>query len=94
MTFDPAEDSASRYSDWEAGASLYVAVDILTHNDGIRHFGFEGHTFKTTRGLLVLVACALEFFHKTGVAGTSLDPSTIEDLAESFSFTEIHKRIV
>ena len=39
-----------------------------------------------------MVACALLFLHKTGVAETSLDPTTIDDLAESFYFNEIRKR--
>jgi hypothetical protein len=61
LTSDPTEDSAPRYSDWEACASLFVAIDILTHDDGIRHSSFEGHTIETTRDLLVLVAYALQF---------------------------------
>ena len=63
LTSDPTEDSALRYADWEACPSLFLAIDILTHNDGIRHFGFEGETMETARGLLVLLACALQFLH-------------------------------
>ena len=37
LTLDPTEDTTPKYSDWEACVSLYVAVDILTHHDGIRH---------------------------------------------------------
>jgi len=42
LTSDPTEDTTPKYSDWKACASLYVAVDILTHHDGIRHSGLEG----------------------------------------------------
>ena len=43
-TSEPTEDSALRYADWEAYDSLFVAINILTHNDGTRHSGFEGET--------------------------------------------------
>jgi hypothetical protein len=33
---DPTENSTPRYADWEAYASLFVAIVILTRNDGIR----------------------------------------------------------
>ena len=56
LTPDPTEDSAPKYADWEACASLFVVIDILTHADGIRHSGFEGEPKETARGLLVLVA--------------------------------------
>jgi hypothetical protein len=58
-TSDPTDDSAPWYADWEACASLYVVMDILNQNDGIRRSGFEGHTVETARVLLVLVFCAL-----------------------------------
>ncbi len=51
LTSDPTEETTPKYSDWEACASLYVAVDILTHHDGIRYSGFEGHTFTAAKGL-------------------------------------------
>jgi hypothetical protein len=73
---------------------MYVAIGILTHNDGIRHYGIEGQTLETAKGFLVLQACALQLLHKTKVAETTLDPSTIEDLAAIFSFGEIRKRIL
>ena len=57
LTSDPTEDTAPKYSDWEVCASLYVAVDILTHHDGIRHSGLEGQSSTTARGLLVFIAC-------------------------------------
>ncbi len=37
LTSEPTEDSAPKYADWEAYASLFVEIDIITHNDGIRH---------------------------------------------------------
>jgi hypothetical protein len=69
-----------------------VAIDILTHNDGIRHSGFEGQSAEIARSLLVLSACALQYLHKTGAIDPNADPYIIEDLAESFSFGEIHIR--
>jgi hypothetical protein len=71
-----------------------VAIDILTHADGIRHSGFEGEPDEMAKGLLVLVACALQYLHKRGDADPTADFSTIEELAESFSFSEIQKRIL
>jgi hypothetical protein len=71
---------------------MFVAIDIFTHNDDIRHFGFEGETMETAKGLLVLVAYALQFLHMAERADQTLDPSSIEDLAESFSFGKIRKR--
>jgi hypothetical protein len=59
LTSDSTEDSTPRYLDWEACISLYVIIEFLTHNDGIRHFGFEGQTLETVKTLLVMVACAL-----------------------------------
>ena len=38
LTSDPTGYSAPRYAAREAYASLFVAIGILTHNDGIRHF--------------------------------------------------------
>ncbi len=70
---------------------MFVAIDILTHNDGIRHYGFEEQTLGTTRGLLVLVAWALQFLHIAGPHGPTLDPPTIEYLAESFYFSQVEK---
>ena len=67
-------------------------MDILTHNDGTRHSGFESQSVETTKGLLVSAVCALQYLHKTGDIDTNTDPSTIEHLADNFSFGEIHKR--
>ena len=41
LTAEPTEETVRRYSEWEASASLYVAIDIVTHHNGIRHSGFE-----------------------------------------------------
>ena len=35
ITSEPTKDSAPKYAGWEAYASLFVAIDILTHADGI-----------------------------------------------------------
>ena len=91
---EPTDDTAPKYTDWAACASLFVAIDILTHNDGIRKSGFEGQSVEIARGLLVMVACALQYLHKTGTTEPNTDPSTIEDLAGSFSFSGIHKRTI
>jgi hypothetical protein len=90
LTSDPTEDSAPGYADWEARASLLVAIDILTtHNHGIRHFGFKGQTVETSKGLLDLVACALQALHKMGTDDSIFDRTSIENLAESLSFSDI-----
>jgi len=92
FTSEPTKDIAPKCADWEACASLFVAIDILTHIDGIGHSGFEEEPEETARGLLVLVACALQYLHKTGTTDPITDLSTIEELAGSFSFREIQKR--
>jgi hypothetical protein len=84
LTSEPTEDSALKYAVWEACASLFVAIDILTHVDGIRLSGFEGEHEETARGLLVLVACTLQYLHKKGTSDPNADSSTIEELSESF----------
>ena len=53
---------------------------------------FEGESEETARGILILVACALQYLHKRGDADPNADSSTIEELAKSFSFSEIQKR--
>jgi hypothetical protein len=91
LTYEPKEDSPPKYADWEACASFFVAIDILTHTDGIRHSGLEGEPAETDRGLLVLVACALQYLHKTRASYPVTNPSTIENLVDNFSFGEIQK---
>ena len=71
---------------------MFVAIDILTNNNGIRHSGFEGETIETASGLLVLVACALQSLLMAERADQTLDPSSIENMAEHFSLNEIRKR--
>ena len=45
------------------------------------------------RGLLVLVTCALHnLAHSTEDAGSTLDPTTLENLVESFSLSENKKK--
>ena len=92
FTSEPTEDSVPKYADWEACASLFVAIDILTNNGGIHHFEFEGEPAETARGLLVLVPCALQYVHKSGATEHNTYPSTIEDLTDNFSFSEIYKQ--
>ena len=89
LTSEPIEDSAPKYADWEACASLFVAIDILTHADGIRHSGFEGKPEETARGLLVLVACVLQYLHKREDKDPIADSFTIEGLAKKKTFSEI-----
>ena len=69
LNVEPSEDSALKYAEWEACASLFVAVGILTHIDEIRHSGFEGQTSTIARGLLVLVACALQHLRTAPLVG-------------------------
>ncbi len=59
LTTEPSEESVPECADWEGSCILHIAIDILTHGDGICHSGFEGQTLETARGLLVIVACAL-----------------------------------
>ena len=41
-----------------------------------------------------MLACALQFLHKSRQFIAPLDPSTIEDIAEAFSFGEIRKKSI
>ena len=89
LSSEPTENATPKYTDWEVCASLFASIDILTHNDGVRYFGFDGHTLGTAKGLLVLLAYAVQYLHKTWTTDPTTDPSAIEDLAHSFSFSEI-----
>ena len=72
---------------------MYVSIDVLVVIPGARLSGLEGDTAVTARALLVLVACALQRLALlSGEAKIPLDHSTLEDLIESFSFSEISKR--
>ena len=59
LTSDPTEDTSPRYTYWEACASLFVAVDLLTHHDKVCHSGREGQSSVPARGLLVIIACRI-----------------------------------
>ncbi len=73
LTTEPTEESAPKFTDWEGSCTLHVAIDVITHGDGIRHSGFEGQTLGTARGLLVVVACALRLLQKTGTGDSGID---------------------
>jgi hypothetical protein len=92
VTTEPTDESAPKYADWEGSCILHTSIDVLTHGDGIRHSGFEGQMLETTRGLLVIVACALRRLQKTRMGVSNLDPGLIEDMADAFSFCEIRKK--
>ena len=68
-----------------------MVIDILTHNDEARHFGLEGELVEMAKDFLVMVACALQYLHKSGATNPNTDPSTIEDLADNFLFSKIQK---
>jgi hypothetical protein len=89
LTSDHPKDTTPRYSDLAACASLYVAVDILTHHDGIRHSGLEGQSSTTARGLLVLIACGLQQFLHNPRPDHAVDMAALSDLADNFFFSEI-----
>jgi hypothetical protein len=92
LTDEPTEETAPRFADWEGSCTLQVAIDVLTHGDGIRHSGFEGQSLETARGLLVVTACALRLLQRKGNALAGIDQDTISDLADAFSFCDIRKR--
>ena len=92
LTSQPTEETTPKYSDREACASLHVAVDILTHHDGIRHSGFEGYTSTTARALLVLIAYKLQHVLHNPPSDRTVDMGALSDLADNISFSEIRKR--
>ncbi len=65
LTIEHPEDSASKYVDGKACAYLFAAVDTLTHFCEIRHLGLKGQNSSVSRGLLVLVAYALQHVCKS-----------------------------
>jgi hypothetical protein len=67
-------------------------MDILTHHDGVRHAGLEGHPSTTARGLLVIIACMLQQLLHNPPPKTDLDMENLATLVDSFSFNEIKKR--
>jgi hypothetical protein len=69
-----------------------VAVDVLTHHDGVRHSGFEGQPSSTTRGLLVLIVCILQQLLYNPPPHHEVDMEDLSELADNISFSEIRKR--
>jgi hypothetical protein len=59
------DDTLPIYKAWETEASLFVNIDVLDNHTIIRHAALEGHTAVATRGLLVLVACAIHIIAHT-----------------------------
>ncbi len=92
LTSDLTEDTSPKYNDWEACASLYVAVDILTHHDGVRYSGLEGQSSTIARGPIVIVACRLQQILQNPPNVHEMGMESLADLAEIFSFSEIRKR--
>jgi len=81
LTSEPTEETTPKYSDCEACASVYVAVNILIHHDGIRHLGLKSHSSLTTRGLLVLIACRLQQLMQNPPPGYPVDMGALSDIA-------------
>jgi hypothetical protein len=93
LTQHPVDDTLSRYKAQETEASLFVSIDVLDNHILIRYAALEGHTAVATRGLLVVVTGAIHHLaHIAEDAGFILDPTTLEDLTESFSFSEIKNK--
>ena len=92
LTSKLTEETTAEYSDWEACASLYVTVDVLTHHDGIRHSGLVGHTSLKARRLLVLIACMFQQPRHNPPHGHPMGMGALADLAASFSFNDIRNR--
>jgi len=87
------DDNLPRYKTWETIASLFVSIDVLDHHTRVRHSALEGLTAVAARVFLVIVACALHHLaHSADDEGSTLDPATLEDLVESFSFSETKKK--
>jgi len=93
LTDHPMDDTLPRYKAWETETSLFVTMDVIDNHTGIRHAALEGHTAEATRELLVLVTCAIHHLAYTAEETEStLDPTTLENLVESFSFSETRKK--
>jgi len=87
------DDTLPRYKAWETEAYLFVSIDVFENHTGIRQAALEGHTAVAARGPLVLVACALHHLAQTYAdSGSTMDLTVMEDLAESFSFSETKKK--
>jgi len=68
-----------------------MAVDILTHHDGIHHSWLKGQSSTKARGLLVLIACKLQQFLQNPPPNHTVDMDVLSDV-HNFSFSEIRKR--
>jgi hypothetical protein len=65
----------------------------MDNHTGIRYPALEGHTTVAARGLMVVVACALQHLGQSEEEhDPPIDQNVIEELMESFSFSEIKKR--
>ncbi len=65
----------------------------MDNHTGIRYPALEGHTTVAARGLLVVVACALQHLGQSEEDhDPSIDRDVIDELIESFSFSEIKKQ--
>ena len=60
LTDHPIEDTLPRYQAWEAEATAAVIFDVMDNHTGIQYPALEVHTTVAARGLLVVVACALQ----------------------------------
>ncbi len=92
LTDHPVEDTLPRYQAWEAEATAAVSIDVMDNHTGNRYPALEGHTTVAAMGLLVVVACALQHLGQSEEDhDPPIDRDVIEELIESFSFSEIKK---
>ncbi len=93
LTTPSEDDNIPRCKAWDTEASLVVTIDVLDNITRVRHPALEAHTALAARGLLSVVACAIQHpAHTFGDEESALDPRVLEDLVESFSFSDIKKR--
>ena len=87
------DDTLPIYNGLTAEATLYASIDVLHVHTGARHSALEGHTTFTAKGLLVLVTCAIQRLALLAEEEkVPVDASILEDLIESFSFSEVSKK--
>ena len=91
LTTKPTESSAPKYADWEACASVFVAVDILTHHD---YPALRTRRTKLLRSEGSSGPGRLRFKAPLRVPPTDLqiDMDILVNVVESFSFSEVRKR--